>query len=1600
MQRVLILLLACGVFAFTQTASAQCDGGAPDGSLVDAEACDDGNATPGDGCSPTCTIESGWSCDRPATFTSIEAENYPGASASWSVAADGRSATQNTNTGHGTVGIMGADSFDATYTFTLRVNTAADDDFIGFVVGYNSGDVSSASADFLLLDWKQLPQTAFGGTAPAGLALSRVQGIPTTTNLWAHNGAVSELARATNLGSTGWSDLTDHEFRITHTPTRLLIVVDGATEFDITAADAGYPAGFPPGEIGFYGFSQPTVNYTINGPFGSSSCNRAPTAGNFEVWRDLGSGTTNVSVLPGFSDPDGDGADGGSVSVTVPPAMATVQTPSGGAPSGSVNVTPMPDTTPLDYVMTYEICDDHPTVPLCDTGTITIHTNACGDGELRFAETCDDGNTVPGDGCSATCREETGFDCTMVAEMLSVCSSVCGDGRVVMGEECDDDNMVSGDGCSAACAIEAGWTCDRPITFTDIRDENYPGAAANWEIADGGRSATQTVNSSHGTIGLMDADAFDGSYTFTLNVDTTSDDDFIGFVVGYNPGDVANPAADYLLIDWKQTSQMITGANALEGMVLSRVQGIPTPTQFWGHTGAVTELVRATNLGSTGWSDLTDHVFVITQTATNLTVMVDGMIEFSISASDAGYPAGFPAGEIGFYGYSQPDVRYTVSGPFGATSCNRPPVVADFELWRDLGSGPINVPVTPMFSDPDSDSPDPDSVLITAPPSMAMAQDPGSGAPSGSVTVTPSPDTVAMDYVLTYRLCDDHPTVPLCDEGRVVIHTNRCGDGTLRFSEACDDGNNADLDGCSSTCMIEPGFMCTDVPTEMSMCTSDCGDGIVAAGAEACDDGNRVSGDGCSMGCMIEDGFVCADGSPSICAPCLDTMMGAGLDTGCTAATPICDTSGDVNECVACLDDMAGGATDTGCSAGNGICDDSEMSHVCVPCEAIAGSPDDGCADPTAVCDEGAAPRMCVECAGDIDCAGGEVCDLSSNTCAPCVDTATGGATDSGCSADTPICAGAGDDAGCVVCVDDTSGAQDLGCTESDPVCDTTADPNGTCVLCEESGAVDNGCDADVPNCATTLDPLECRECLMDADCDDLFVCNPAGMCVPGCRTDADCTDTPETPVCETMSDACVECLSATHCDESELCAPDFTCVGCLADTDCEGSLVCDPESRDCVGCLVDTDCEGGLVCSEDNECVDECNSDADCIALDPTQPVCDEGVCVECAFDSDCEDGLVCAATNTCEPECESDADCTGAAVPACDPDAMICVECVTDEHCEDGETCLGDAHVCVSTGCTMDSDCADPAPHCDVDDGICRVCVNDEDCGGGLVCTAGGTACVECDDDSDCPMGVCDEASNMCVGCVLDADCEGDLTCDPRTGACVGGCTMDSDCDNPRFPVCEVGTGACVECLMDDDCVAGELCFPGNYCAPRCEDDAACPDGTVCDETDGMCVECSADEDCEDGRVCHPSDRVCVDGCVDDGDCTDPARPACGDESLCVECTESNSSVCESDPDGSLCLDEGDLCGCTDDSHCAEGRVCDTDTSACVDAPPPGCTDDSECAAGEMCVEGDCVPTVTGGAGGLAGGSLCTVEPGSAPSAPIWFAALIALVTVRRRR
>jgi hypothetical protein len=203
-------------------------------------------------------------------------ESYPPVSnfsgASWNVAADGSSVLQTVN-GQPTVFYSDFNVLNSDVRGRIRVQTASDNDFIGFVLGFKPGDTANPSADFLLVDWKQATQffdftggtanSTPGSTAPAGLAVSRVTGIPTADELWGHTsfgetgdqGGVSQLARGTTLGETGWQDFTEYAFRFVFTANRFQLYVDDVLQASINGS-------FSNGRLGFYNFSQDNVQYS------------------------------------------------------------------------------------------------------------------------------------------------------------------------------------------------------------------------------------------------------------------------------------------------------------------------------------------------------------------------------------------------------------------------------------------------------------------------------------------------------------------------------------------------------------------------------------------------------------------------------------------------------------------------------------------------------------------------------------------------------------------------------------------------------------------------------------------------------------------------------------------------------------------------------------------------------------------------------------------------------------------------------------------------------------------------------------------------------------------------------------------------------------------------------------------------------------------------------------------------------------------------------------------------------------------------------------------------------------------------------------------
>lgn len=266
----------------------------------------------------------------------------------------------------------------------------------------------------------------------------------------------------------------------------------------------------------------------------------------------------------------------------------------------------------------------------------------------------------------------------------------------------------------------------------------------------------------------------------------------------------------------------------------------------------------------------------------------------------------------------------------------------------------------------------------------------------------------------------------------------------------------------------------------------------------------------------------------------------------------------------------------------------------------------------------------------------------------------------------------------------------------------------------------------------------------------------------PGCTSNAACGG--GTPICNTSSGICVECLNNNQCGFRESCdtARGFVCRRTCTNN-CRGGQTCDPAAGFCYDCISNSDCGSDEFCNPAvRECV-QCISNADC-ASTPGLPLCSgDGECRGCLSDSDCpmgetchaELGGFCAAPQgraQCEP-CDSDSQCGGAS------DLCIgyfigtyvdrsCSRDCSNSPCPRGFGCItvrGNARVCrprydmnqptctahrnLGLACTVDPNDLDPG--CGVENFQDARCLP----------TASGTTVGQCtfwcEDNNDCPVG-----------------------------------------------------------------------------------------------------------------------------------------------------------------------------------------------------------------------------------------------------------------------
>jgi hypothetical protein len=209
-----------------------------------------------------------------------------------------------------------------------------------------------------------------------------------------------------------------------------------------------------------------------------------------------------------------------------------------------------------------------------------------------------------------------------------------------------------------------------PIDLRPWTAESYPAVsgfgAGVWTVSPDGYSVIQSVNGQP-TLFYSDFNVMNSRVNGVIRALPDWDDDYFGIIFGYQPGDINNPNANYLLVDWKQGDQYYDfgspsttpGSTARRGLAVSRVYGIPTADEFWGHTdftshpgGGLVELQRGFTLGNVGWVRNRDYIFSFIYTPNRLQVYVDNVLQLDITGN-------FNNGRMAFYNFSQANIQYS-----------------------------------------------------------------------------------------------------------------------------------------------------------------------------------------------------------------------------------------------------------------------------------------------------------------------------------------------------------------------------------------------------------------------------------------------------------------------------------------------------------------------------------------------------------------------------------------------------------------------------------------------------------------------------------------------------------------------------------------------------------------------------------------------------------------------------------------------------------------------------------------------------------------------------------------------------------------------------
>ena len=173
----------------------------------------------------------------------------------------------------------------------------------------------------------------------------------------------------------------------------------------------------------------------------------------------------------------------------------------------------------------------------------------------------------------------------------------------------------------------------------------------NWKIDSSGTSVTQTINGRPAAL-IGDIECSNAKIEGSFSVDSTGDDDYIGFVFGYK--DIGH----YYLFDWKQKNQVSVKGTTKQGMSVKLVNTGETikETDLWPTTSNGNK-VKTLYHNDISYQYKTVYNFELNfsdQGSINIVIKQGNKILDNIAINDSTYTSG----KFGFYNFSQDMVTY------------------------------------------------------------------------------------------------------------------------------------------------------------------------------------------------------------------------------------------------------------------------------------------------------------------------------------------------------------------------------------------------------------------------------------------------------------------------------------------------------------------------------------------------------------------------------------------------------------------------------------------------------------------------------------------------------------------------------------------------------------------------------------------------------------------------------------------------------------------------------------------------------------------------------------------------------------------------------